>query len=182
MNNQKLGLDTWCVAKFFYFLNVTHFLASNVKTIPIGGISMKRLSLLFISLLIFLSACMNDKPKPEGLEETVIIPLNNLKIMEQKVKAVSKPINENMMVRHQVKGNRVYVECFLPNFTFNSRQKRGDGYLLLTIDGKEIKKIHTAAFMIKGLSKGKHVMKLDLVFHDSSRKQMSKEWTVTILE
>lgn len=96
-----------------------------------------------------------------------------------------KPLDNPMSVKHQVKGNDIYVECVISNFTFSKREDKkinqtGTGYLQLYLNGKKIDNIYTAAFIIKGLPVGKHLIKLELVRNDGTPYSIEKEFDVTI--
>ncbi|NSL50753.1 hypothetical protein [Calidifontibacillus erzurumensis] len=93
--------------------------------------------------------------------------------------------NDPITVKHFVKGNDIYVECVISNFVFSKRNdnkinKKGYGYLQLYLDGKKIDDIYTAAFIIKGLSKGNHKITLQLVQNDGTPYNIKKEFDVTI--
>ncbi|MDR4886620.1 hypothetical protein RGU12_03530 [Fredinandcohnia sp. QZ13] len=78
-------------------------------------------------------------------------------------------IERTFQVKHQVRGNDVYLECLIPNFTFKQSggQKRdGEGHLNVIIDGKRVEKISTAAFIIKGLTRGEHTLAIQVVHND----------------
>lgn len=93
--------------------------------------------------------------------------------------------NDPIVVKHFVKGNDIYVECFISDFVFSKRDdkkinKKGYGYLQLYLDGKKINDIYTAAFIIKDLSKGNHKITLQLVQNDGTPYNIKKEFEVTI--
>lgn len=139
--------------------------------------------ILFVSLLLVMTACNNEKPTPETNKIDSIIPLEVIQLQKSNVQEVTKPMNRTMSVRYHVKEGRVYVELFIPNFTFSNSQKGkkdGEGYLILTIDGEKKKKINSAAFIIDGLSEGKHVIQLELYHHDHTRYHLKKQFTIDI--
>ncbi|MCH1623904.1 hypothetical protein [Fredinandcohnia quinoae] len=124
------------------------------------------LYLLFISIL---AGCTNDKPVPKGFMgksiETFglsVTPNNNFRVFD---------------VLHSVKGNNVYVECVIPNFTFKQSggpKKDGEGHIAVYIDGKKVDKFSTAAFIIKGLSNGEHHLKIQIIHNDLTEYPLSK--------
>ncbi len=78
-------------------------------------------------------------------------------------------IKRSIQVEHQVRGNDVYLECIIPNFTFKQsggQKKDGEGHLNVLIDGKRTENISTAAFIIKGLSRGEHTLKIQVTHND----------------
>ncbi|WP_243289993.1 hypothetical protein [Bacillus sp. FJAT-47783] len=132
---------------------------------------MKIFALISCGLLVLLAGCTNDKPTPEGVTHDTVPTIEVLNMQE-----LSHSTDQSMSVRHHVRGNRVYVECYVSHFTFSE----GNGYLQLSIDGNKIKRLRTAAFVIKDLSKGKHQIKVELVKNDHSKQVLKKEWTVDI--
>lgn len=88
----------------------------------------------------------------------------------------------NMTVREQLKGNDLYVECIVSNFTFSNRDKKdsGQGYLNLYLNGKKIDEIFTPAFIIKGLPTGNHKITLELVHNNGSSYGVKKELEISI--
>ena len=50
-------------------------------------------------------------------------------------------------MKHQVKGNDVYIECIVKDASFRNNGTK----LILYIDGKKTKEINNAAFIVKGL-------------------------------
>lgn len=138
---------------------------------------MKHFTWLLI-LAAALSACSNEKPRPEG-EETV--PMEVSMLGNESVETAVQPRQLN--VTHHVKGSNVYIECYIPNFSFSDKRGEkvnGEGYLNLYIDGKKTDEIHTAAFIIKGLDKGTHTIYIEVLHNDSSRYHLKKTWNVTI--
>ncbi|MEH7383915.1 hypothetical protein V7147_00680 [Bacillus sp. JJ1521] len=81
-------------------------------------------------------------------------------------------IDRNIQVEHHVRGSDVYLECIIPNFIFKQsggQKKDGEGHLNVIIDGKRTEKISTAAFIIKGLSRGEHSLKIQVVHNDLTK-------------
>ncbi|THE14357.1 hypothetical protein E1I69_03530 [Bacillus timonensis] len=88
-----------------------------------------------------------------------------------------------LQVEHHVRGNDVYLECIIPNFTFKQSggQKRdGEGHLNVIVDGKRIEKVSTAAFIIKGLSKGEHTLTIQVVHNDLTKYPLEHKIHVQI--
>jgi hypothetical protein len=80
--------------------------------------------------------------------------------------------NQNITVKHKVVNGDVYIECFVPNFSFTQKgqnsKKNGEGHLLLYINGSKVDEIYRAAFIVKDLPAGKHKIKVEVVHNDSS--------------
>ncbi|MFC4320299.1 hypothetical protein [Litchfieldia salsa] len=137
-----------------------------------------------IALCTFLlTACTNDKPVPEALVVHIVMLENNriFKPETRHVSAMRKETERILDVRQQVIGNDVYVECMISDIRLNKQENSyGDGYIELSVDGKKVDQFSTAAFIIKGLQRGKHNIKLDLKGMHGKRYHLSKEFKVTI--
>ncbi|MFC0271166.1 hypothetical protein ACFFIX_06845 [Metabacillus herbersteinensis] len=137
--------------------------------------------LLLFACLGVISGCSNEKPRPEGKIE--VNPLQITVLREEALEVVSLDQKRVMTVNHHIKGNNVYVECFVSNFSFKGNKqtkKNGEGYLNVYVDGKKVDEIATAAFVIKGLENGAHTIKIELVHNDSTSYHIKKTWKVEI--
>ncbi|WP_458414011.1 hypothetical protein ACNQFZ_03720 [Schinkia sp. CFF1] len=140
---------------------------------------MAKYILVITSFLFFI---MNDPALARSNIE------NLMGTKEQRVAAVkenSEQQEKSISVKHQVKGNDVYIECVISNFMFSKREdrnsnKNGYGFMQLYLNGKKIDEIYTAAFIIKGLPVGKHLIKLELVQNDGTPYKIEEEFEVTI--
>ncbi|MFZ3588066.1 hypothetical protein ACOI1C_02075 [Bacillus sp. DJP31] len=134
-----------------------------------------------LACLLAVTACGTDDPKPP---EASVMPMYLTYPIDESIVA-SASINENnVTVRHHVKGNDVYVEVIVPSFTFTSSNKKinvdGEGYLKLFLNGKQVDEIHQAAFIVKGLPTGKHNLKVELVHNDATSYGIAQEMSVII--
>lgn len=119
---------------------------------------------------------------------------NNIEIIPNKFRLgkkveATKVYTENgkqpMSVKEYVKGKDVYIECVISDFTFskraeNNKNKQGSGFLKLYLNGKKIDDIYTAAFILKGLPIGKHMIKLELVHNDGTPYGIEHNFDVVI--
>lgn len=141
----------------------------------------KNLIGLFILSLI-VTGCTNDKPHPET--NTHVIPMeadHSTNIPSVEVTSIQN--QRSLDVKHQIKGNDVYVECIVTNFTFTKGKEKnvdGEGHIELYLNGQKVDEIATAAFIIKGLPSGKHTIKLELVHNDSLKYNINKDFDVSI--
>ncbi len=134
--------------------------------------------------LFLLVGCINDKPVPETSNIQIV---NLEKIDEEElakpVSALTNTTNNKMLIQKHVIGGNVYVECIVPDFIFKktgTEQMDGEGYLKLYVNGKVVDEISTAAFIIKGLEKGKHKIKLELMRENEKLYHLTEEFTVII--
>lgn len=145
-----------------------------------GGDIMKRLY-AFVLLLFVLTGCVEDKPRPEGKLE--IVPLHVTNVLNDSVEVVSQQHDESINIKHHIRNQNVYVECYIPNFTFKEKRGnkvKGEGHLILHVDGEKVDDMNTAAFIVKGLEKGVHEMSVEVVHNDSTSYNLKKTWNVTI--
>ncbi len=136
-----------------------------------------------ISLVCFLAvvACDTDDPKPP---EASFLSTKMISFIDEAIEASATLDENNVTVRHHVKGNNVYVEVIVPNFNFSSSDKKsnvnGEGYIKLFLNDKQVDEIHQAAFIVRGLPTGKHNLKVVLVKNDATSYGIEQEMSVVI--
>ncbi|OAT73479.1 MULTISPECIES: hypothetical protein [Parageobacillus] len=86
--------------------------------------------------------------------------------------------NKYFHVKHDVKGNNVLIECIAPSFPFQNGTD--GGHVNVYVNGQKVNEVYTAAFMLRGLPAGKHVVRIELVYNDGKITGLSHEFTVTI--
>ncbi|RLQ95859.1 hypothetical protein [Falsibacillus albus] len=94
-----------------------------------------------------------------------------------KAQTVSQSSAKKMNVKHVVRGKDVFVECVISSISLNGKNP---AKIAVYVDGRLNGDYQTAAFIIKGLPKGVHHIKLDLVNSNHSRYGVSKDFYVTI--
>ncbi|WP_142385601.1 hypothetical protein [Metabacillus schmidteae] len=142
---------------------------------------MSRFILFFLCFVLVLSGCVEDKPRPEG--NASVVPLQILDTSQSAIEAVSLKQSEKLVVHHHVSGQNIYVECFIPSFTFKEKggsKVDGEGHIIVYVDGERVDEISTAAFILKGLKQGKHQLAVEVVHNDSTRYNLEKSWEVYI--
>ncbi|MFD2443397.1 hypothetical protein ACFSO7_05295 [Bacillus sp. CGMCC 1.16607] len=138
---------------------------------------MKGIFRLFIILTILpLFACQKDIPKPES--RNIIFPSVTLASASGFVKTQK----DSFIVNHFIRGNDVFIECRISNFSFRNSEKNGNqtGKMLVFIDGKKKQEYSAAAFILKDLSKGNHRISLQIVDGNGQKTSLKKEFMVTI--
>jgi hypothetical protein len=124
--------------------------------------------LFIIIVLLMMSACgMNEA---DEFNNVTVIPLDNPSDTNA-VEVTAQDQTRSLTVRYDVKDNNVFVECIVPNFNFskenvNTKAKDGEGHIHLFVNGKKVTKIYKAAFIIKGLPKGKHQIKIEVAHNN----------------
>ncbi|QED47419.1 hypothetical protein [Cytobacillus dafuensis] len=142
---------------------------------------MKYFAYLYIisSMLLTVSGCHRDKPKPETKIVAQHIHFTNLN-NEIPVIGTAATIHSRFFVKHQVTGKDVLIECIVNGVSFRESNSSDKGKIILYIDGKKREEISTAAFIVKDLSSGTHRLKLEVVKGNNSSPIMNKELYVTI--
>jgi hypothetical protein len=128
----------------------------------------------FILMSISLLACQRDIPEPETRIKVV-------SAAELSKDLISKQGNP-FQVRSFVKGNDVYIECFISNFSFRKEDKKGNrsGKMLVYVDGKKYNQYSSAAFIVKDLTTGNHRITLQLVDSNGQKTAMKRELVISI--
>lgn len=102
--------------------------------------------------------------------------------------AFSRPIATTALmptlhVKHEVRGKDVFVECVIDRFSFTKgvhRKKEGEGHIDVYVNGQKVTEVFTAAFVVRGLPPGKHVVRLELVHNDATKYGVFHEFEVNI--
>lgn len=126
--------------------------------------------------------CSNDKPKPETKVD--VVPVNVIvETGDEAVETLKTSLKRSMIVHQHVKGQNVYVECIINNFSFSASEQNaqeGKGYLQLYVDGKKSNVVSQAAFIIKNLPAGKHTIKLELMKNKTESYGISETFEVSV--
>lgn len=141
---------------------------------------MKITKYILLICFIFLGACHKDIPEPEVKSKLSVIPMSSVHTSDELPVVAQHRNNNQFMVQHHVKESNVFVECIVSGITFRDQTKGKKGKIILFIDGQKKEEIHTAAFIIKGLSRGDHVVKIEVVDENNQSYSLSKEFEVTI--
>ncbi|WP_258535577.1 hypothetical protein [Bacillus sp. 03113] len=130
-------------------------------------------SLFFVLLVI--TGCRKDLPEPETKVNVMHRNTNSIPVLLN-IQQQTTPF----VVQYEVRGKNVFVECFLRDVSFRSNSNKKNGKIHLFIDGEKKDEIRSAAFIIKGLSKGKHLIELNIVKPDNKPYQLRKKFSVVI--
>lgn len=128
----------------------------------------------FILMSIALIACQKDLPEPETKNRVVSA--------AQLPNDVVSVKGESFRVKSFVKGNDVFIECFVSNFSFREDDKNGSrlGKMIVYVDGQKYNQYSTAAFIIKDLKSGNHRISLQIVDSNGHTTSLKKEMVVSI--
>ncbi|UXH45532.1 hypothetical protein [Rossellomorea vietnamensis] len=129
---------------------------------------MKKMMLLAFALLV-LSGCKEKMPEPESFS------------FANKVEAANRE-QKTVSIKHMVQGNQVYIECIVPGVTFTTEKKgaKKGKIIVRSNTGNLYKEYHTAAFVIKGLPKGVHLLNVEIVGKNNQSFGMKDQFYVTI--
>jgi hypothetical protein len=121
-----------------------------------GGDSMKH-NLFVIAMVMVLGGCSNKPPEPENFANAV-----HSFWKTEKAAAMSSAAPDNFYVQYMVKGNSVYVECYDRNYSFIAQKGKPQTEVFVFLDGKQVAKMNTAAFIVKNVKNGTHHLTLEL--------------------
>lgn len=130
-------------------------------------------------LFILLVACTKDIPEPET--NSILAPVKGLEIRESiPVTTAMAKGPQDFFVKHVVEGNDVFIECIVDGITFREGRQGVKGKFIVYVDGEKTEEINRAAFKIKGLSQGKHHIKLEVVSSDPALYFLTKEFIIQV--
>jgi hypothetical protein len=131
-----------------------------------------------VFMLLFLSACHKDIPKPKfNTYLSTRTSINN----EDNVPVLGIQNKSPFFVRHYVKGKNLFVECMLSDISFrNDNRNKKTGKLIVYVDGKKTDEIYSSVFIIKGMPVGDHTIELQVVNLHNQPYSLKEEFTVTI--
>ncbi|MGM7635954.1 hypothetical protein [Bacillus sp. Hm123] len=123
-------------------------------------------------VFMMLTGCKLNFPEPEALST----------VPEVKEVEAEGTKNHSWTVSHTLKGQQVLVECVVENVSFSTEGRQGKviGHAAVYIDGAFYKKYDTAAFIVKGLTPGKHTIDVKLVDKSNQPLGYEKTFQVTI--
>ncbi|PKG22152.1 hypothetical protein [Niallia nealsonii] len=140
---------------------------------------MKKLLLNSIPVLLLFTACSHDIPDKDvkSQKESAI----NRYSFSHAVQASAVSLNQQeITVHHVVRGRSVFIECKLNSLSFRENSTKKQAKLLLKVDGRLVSEYHSAAFVVRDLSIGKHKLVVEAVNVNNKPYHLSEEFTVTI--
>ncbi|TLS37654.1 hypothetical protein [Pseudalkalibacillus caeni] len=128
-------------------------------------------------VLLLLSGCVVQKEP--ALDKSITSEQRQDEVPVSKQASISAvESHQKMTVNHSVRGNSVFIECIIPNFSFSSKHDRS--YLTLYVDGKKVKQTNRAAFILKNMPIGKHALSLELFHQNGKSYGIKRDFSVTI--
>lgn len=120
--------------------------------------------------------CQKDLPEPEV--KFKVIQMSTVHA-EHDMPVTIEQKREPFIVKHHVKGASVFVECMVSDISFREKSEK-QGKIILYVNGKKKEEITTAAFIIKGLPRGTHQIKLEVVKPNNEPYHLQKEFAISI--
>ncbi|MGE7903808.1 hypothetical protein ACQKNS_05330 [Peribacillus sp. NPDC094092] len=130
-----------------------------------------------LTVLMAASGCGKKIPEPE-----------NSGVAMQDVSALTaattvssiRNSDEDFRVKTFVKGNSVYVECYLKNYGFSESNPEQLATVSVFIDNQKKVDMKTAAFILKDVPNGMHKIKLEVMNGSGEKTGLEKEIEVHI--
>lgn len=110
------------------------------------------------------------------VSETNYIP----RIFDKTTAAMVVVPDQNFTVKTFVKGDDVYIECYMRDYRFTESNQKELASIAVSIDGRNHSERKTAAFIVKDLTNGKHTIKLELINDSGKKLGLTKEFEVHI--
>lgn len=129
---------------------------------------MKEFIRIFLALLVV-----------SGFSQYISEPNDYNSLFELKTEAATLS-DQDFLVKTFVKGNDVYVECYMKKYRFSQTNDKEWVTIMVSLDGKKHSEQSTAAFIVKQVPNGKHKIKLDIFNKDRERIGLTKEFEVHI--
>lgn len=155
-------------------------LNENLLQLP-GVFTLKKIQMICIPAFLLLTSCGNDLPDPEvkpKKEAAVNYSFPTTAAVQASFSNIEK---EGFDVHHIVKGNKVFVECKVKEYSFREDGEGKLGKIVLEMNGEK-KEYSSAAFVIEGLKAGKHTMTLSVIDVASKTQKYKKSFQVMINE
>ncbi|MDM5357895.1 hypothetical protein ACDZ29_18190 [Peribacillus sp. RS7] len=133
--------------------------------------------ILVLTVLMAASGCGKKIPEPENSEVAI------QDVTAHKAATTVSSIrnsDEDFRVKTFVKGNSVYVECYLKNYGFSEANSEQLATVSVFIDNQKKVDKRTAAFILKDVPNGMHKIKLEILNGSGEKTGLQKEFEVHI--
>ncbi|MBT2665928.1 hypothetical protein J7J00_10475 [Bacillus sp. ISL-4] len=130
--------------------------------------------ILALTVLMAASGCGKKIPEPEN---------SGVAMSTHKAATTVSSIrnsDEDFRVKTFVKGNSVYVECYLKNYGFSESNPEQLATVSVFIDNQKKVDMKTAAFILKEVPNGMHKIKLEVLNGSGEKTGLQKEIEVHI--
>ncbi|WHY58115.1 hypothetical protein [Peribacillus simplex] len=133
--------------------------------------------ILVLTVLMAASGCGKKIPEPENSG----VAMQGVTTLKAATTVSSIPnSDEDFRVKTFVKGNSVYVECYLKNYGFSESNPEQLATVSVFIDNQKKVDMKTAAFILKDVPNGMHKIKLEVLKGSGEKTGLQKEIEVHI--
>ncbi|WP_057915072.1 hypothetical protein [Peribacillus muralis] len=133
--------------------------------------------ILGLAVLMAVAGCGKKIPEPEN-SKVAIQGVSTLKAAT--TVSSERMSDEDFRVKTFVKGNSVYVECYLKNYSFSNVNPGKMATVSVFIDNHKKVDMKTAAFILKEVPNGLHKIKLEILNGSGEKTGLQKEFEVHI--
>ncbi|MDP1417844.1 hypothetical protein Q8G35_05425 [Peribacillus simplex] len=133
--------------------------------------------ILALAVLMAASGCGKKIPEPEN--SGVATQAESTLKAATTVSSIRNS-DEDFRVKTFVKGNSVYVECYLKNYGFSESNPDQLATVSVFIDNQKKVDMKTAAFILKDVPNGMHKIKLEVLNGSGEKTGLQKEIEVHI--
>lgn len=134
---------------------------------------------LIVVLLLGFVGCSKNIPKPEA--KLILNPVQVVN-MSNEIPVFQTQNEDRLFVHYFVRGKDLFVECMVPDISFRDQEDvhKPKGKIRLYVDGHFKEDITSAAFIIKGLNKGSHKIRLQVLRNNNTPYHLEKLIDVNI--
>lgn len=134
---------------------------------------------LIVVFLLGLVGCGKNMPKPEA--KVILKPVQVVN-MSNEIAVFHTQNEDRLFVHYFVRGKDLFVECMVPDISFRDQKDvhKPKGKIRLYVDGQFKEDITSAAFIIKGLNKGSHKIRLQVISNNNKPYHLEKLLDVDI--
>ncbi|MED3982681.1 hypothetical protein P4646_01085 [Peribacillus simplex] len=133
--------------------------------------------ILALTVLVAVSGCGKKIPEPENSG----VAMQGVSTLKAATTVSSiRNSDEDFRVKTFVKGNSVYVECYLKNYGFSESNPEQLATVSVFIDNQKKVDMKTAAFILKDVPNGMHKIKLEILNGSGEKTGLQKEIEVHI--
>jgi len=133
--------------------------------------------ILALTVLMAASGCGKKIPEPENSG----VAMQDVSTHKAATTVSSiRNSDEDFRVKTFVKGNSVYVECYLKNYGFSESNPEQLATVSVFIDNQKKVDMKTAAFIVKDVPNGMHKIKLEILNGAGEKTGLQKEIEVHI--
>ena len=88
--------------------------------------------------------------------------------------------DSGLQVNTFVKGNSLFVECYLTGYSFSKEGSEPFATVAVYIDNQKMTEKHTAAFILKDIPTGRHTIRLEVLNGSGQKTGLEKEMDIHI--